>query len=49
MDSWINLDLLGNPVNWLIVSLTLIFGAYAIMLIMQNLGVGTLPIVALSK
>jgi hypothetical protein len=36
MDSWINTEILFNPVNWAVVALVLIFGAFGVFAIYSN-------------
>jgi hypothetical protein len=45
MDSFINMRLIANPVNWLIITLVLIFVAFSVFTIGRNSGVllPTLP------
>lgn len=45
MDSVINWNILGNPVNWVIVTLILIFVAYSFYVLHNNLG-SLLPTIA---
>ena len=41
LSSFINLELISNPYNWLIITLILIFGAYSAYLIYKNAAVFT--------
>jgi hypothetical protein len=45
LDSFINLKLLANPINWLVITLVLIFVAFSIFIIGKNSGalLPTLP------
>jgi hypothetical protein len=38
MDSFVNTGILFNPVNWIIVTLVLIFGSYGLYVLYQNQG-----------
>ena len=48
MNDWINIELLSHPMNWVIVTLVLIFIAYGAFAIWQNAG-GFLPSIKLVK
>jgi hypothetical protein len=37
MENWINMRLLGEPYNWLVVSLVIIFGAFAMFVIYAHM------------
>lgn len=37
----LNFELMANPVNWLIVPLTLLLGGFALALVTQNLSTST--------
>jgi hypothetical protein len=45
LDSFVNLKLLANPVNWLVITLVLVFVAFSLFVIGKNSGalLPTLP------